>query len=128
MNIKLITIIEIIYLFYMFLLFKTTFSIHHPYEYYLTNKLPDYFKHPVYTGEYENKICPFGKISIIFLILLILIRFIFINQYNNNIQYKKLNIFVIIITLFLSLMNINALIYIIPFIFLEFILLTKPNI
>ena len=55
----LITLFEIIYLYYMFFLFKTKYSIHHPFEI-LFQDIP-YAKHPIDTGIYENKICDLGR-------------------------------------------------------------------
>ena len=50
------TLLEIVYLIFMFIFFKTTLSITHPYELYITNNLPKLFLHPIDSGDYCNKI------------------------------------------------------------------------
>lgn len=119
MNFFILTIFEIIYLFYMFILFKTKININHPYEYYLTNNLSNFFKHPIENNDYGNKICSFGKVCIILLIFLIVLRYIFIDKYFKNKMFKYLNIIIIILSLLFSLLNMNALLYIIPFVIIE---------
>ena len=57
-------IVEASYIVYMYNFFKTSKSIHHPLEYYFADKpLGEFLKHPIDTGEYENKICPLGNVS-----------------------------------------------------------------
>ena len=87
------------YLFYIFRHFKTTYSFNHPFQLNLTG----WFKHPIRSSLYENKICDFGKLSILFLIGTI----IFDNCISKNIVF--------IITLLLSLLNMNAFVYLIPY-------------
>ena len=108
----------ILYLIYMFNFFKTSYSISHPLEFYLISNLNDYFKHPIYSGEYESKICPFGHNIIWILVIYLVIK----------IYYKipnKINNLSIIITFILSLMNFNALLYLIPYFIYEFICIQK---
>ena len=58
----LFALIESIYIYYVYNIFKTKYSFHHPIEVLLQkNSMSDYFKHPIYSGEYESKICPFDK-------------------------------------------------------------------
>jgi len=123
MNLPILTLFEIIYLFYMFIIFKTKININHPYEYYLTNKLSDFFKHPIENHEYGNKICPFGKVCIILLIFFIVLRYIYINKYFKNITFKYLNIVIIILSVLFSLLNMNAVLYIIPFVIVEILII-----
>lgn len=125
MNLLVLTVFEIIYLFYMFILFKTKINLNHPYEYYITNNLSDFFKHPIENNVYGNKICPFGKVCIILLIFLIVLRYLFINQYSKSTMLKYLNILIIILSLLFSLLNMNALLYIIPFIIIEILIINK---
>jgi hypothetical protein len=102
-------ILESSYIIYMFYIFKTAFSIHHPFEF---NEISDFFKHPVYTGVYENKICDFGRLmAIIFTIL------IFIREKYPNIKFNKI---VVYLTIFFSiLMNLNSFLYLFPVILYE---------
>ena len=111
-------IVLILYLIYMFNFFKTSYSINHPLEFYLISNLSNYFKHPVYSGDYESKICPFGH-SIIWVLIIYLIVKIYYKV------PKKLNYLAISITFILSLMNLNALIYLIPYFIYEFICIQK---
>lgn len=117
------SLIESIYLLYMFSLFKTTIYFDNPIELYLQRT---YFNnnttmiHPIKNSEYSNKICKFGKICSILLVLLIYARYISI--YNNNsisniLYYTK--IVLIIVALFSFILNMNALIYLIPILIYE---------
>ena len=120
MNYILINIIEFIYIFYMLTQFRTRYSIHHPLEY-LTNQY-SFTKHPIYTGEYENKICFFGHICAYLSIIYFLYRIIYFYIYNSiNITSSKIVLYIsIIITLS---MNINAFLYLLPIFILEYYLI-----
>ena len=80
-----ITIVESVYIFYMYNIFKTKYSFHHPYEYLVNSMNINFFKHPIYSGKYESKICNFGKLVSILLILWIWIRYYLLNIFNKNI-------------------------------------------
>ena len=111
-----VTFIESLYLFYMFNLFKTTYTINHPFEKNIINNLGNYFKHPISNSVYENKICDFGKLSIKLFIGYLFIRFYIKKNSLININLlKKINLSVMLTTFILSLSNMNALIYLIPF-------------
>ena len=118
MNKPFLSLLELLYLYYMFIIFKTTFTINHPLETKMINKLnkisdKKIFYHPISSSKYESKICPFGK-KVIYLLLLFLIYRIF----NPNLP-KKINLWILIITIFMSLLNLNALLYILPYIIIE---------
>tara|TARA_B100000929_G_scaffold223602_2_gene179964 strand:+ start:6816 stop:7241 length:426 start_codon:yes stop_codon:yes gene_type:complete len=120
-NMLLVSIIEVLYLIYMFNFFKTTIEFHHPFEIFLTS-FSKYLKHPIKTGIYENKICRFGNdISYIFAIYIIL-RFILYKT--NSIKKNTLcmiNKTLIYVAFVVSLlMNMNAVIYLIPLLLLEY--------
>jgi hypothetical protein len=108
-----VSILESLYLVYMFNFFKTTISFHHPFEILFTKF--DYFKHPINTGSYENKICTFGKhLSYLGSLYLIL----------RNIVHKlqKINKSIVYISIFLSfIMNINSFIYLVPIFITEYL-------
>ena len=115
MNIFLTTI-ESVYLYYMFTLFKTTININHPLEENIINNLSNYFKHPISSNNYENKICNFGKSGIKVLIIYLFTRLFIIKKSIVSIDIiKNINFFVMVITTLLSLLNMNAFIYLIPF-------------
>ena len=113
MSIGLISIIESLYLYYMFRCFETTVSFSHPFEFLRDSDSP-FFRHPIENEKFPRKhICPFGQFVILFLILYLLCRFII---------GMKLNILVLIISFILSLANFNAVVYLIPFWFVELII------
>ena len=91
---KLISLIEIIYIYFMYNIFKTSYSIHHPFEILLNRiSLPNFLKHPIYSNIYESKICPFGKFASILLIIWLIIR----------IKFNKMNYFNLIKYIFFPL-------------------------
>ena len=118
----LITITEAIYLIYMYNYFKTTKSFHNPLEAILNNRVfSDFFKHPMYSGEYESKICKFGNLIGFLLAFWVILRY-FINKHYPKINDKVKLINKTIFTLVLIgalLMNFNAFIYYIPIFILE---------
>jgi hypothetical protein len=118
MKLLLISIVEVIYVYYILNYFKTKYSIHHPLEYIVINKLPEFFKHPMGVYEYNNKICPFGHFASNLLVLYLLIRYLILTR--TTYKLKNINLTIIIITAVLSLLNMNAFIYLIPFFILEF--------
>ncbi len=95
------TIIEVIYLIYMFLFFKTTvdFNI-------LRSPQGWWFEHLI-GDEYGVRICPFGQVAIFALIFVLILR-----------HYIKIPqwfiYFALGISFILSLMNMNAVIYLLP--------------
>ena len=111
-----ITISEIIYLYYMFTHFKTTFNVNHPLEFAIQKKIDKYFHHPISTDEYSNKICPFGKDAIKILCGFLLIRLIIFNfKILSKYLLRKVTQIVLVITLVISFMSMNAVVYLIPF-------------
>ena len=104
-------IIQSLYIIFMLNFFKTKYNFSLPYSFSNINLL----KHSIEISEFPDfKICKLGKILGPFLALFILIR-------NNNIIkipkfYSKLVLF---ITFSLSLLNLNAVLYLIPHFILE---------
>lgn len=117
MKLLIITIFEIIYVYYMLNFFKTNYSIHHPLEYIFINNLPKFFSHPIGKYDYSNKICPFGHFASNILVLYLIFRYLAITRTKINLRF--INIIILIITVLLSLMNMNAFIYLLPYFFLE---------
>tara|TARA_B100000073_G_C23412808_1_gene443924 strand:- start:213 stop:572 length:360 start_codon:yes stop_codon:yes gene_type:complete len=107
-------IIEAIYIIYMYNYFKTTISIHHPFEY-LINKqsMSDFIKHPVDSGFYENKICPLGNMAGWLLGIWVIIRGK-LDLYNKEVINKINKVFFILLLVLSLVMNLNAFIYMIP--------------
>jgi hypothetical protein len=88
----------------------------------------NFLKHPVGKGEYGSYICPFGKVMIVILCLFLIFRiYLFKSHYIYNSYIKKIIIIVLIITFLLSFMNINAMIYLIPFFLIESYLISRFN-
>ena len=95
------SIIETIYLIYMFLFFKTSIDFN-----ILSSPKGWWFEHLI-GDEYGLRICPFGRVIIFALIFILIIR-----------HYVKIPIYYInaalIISFILSLMNLNATVYLLP--------------
>ena len=105
-------LILVIYLIFIFRYFKTTVSFTHPLEFVMMNKSSQYFKHSLSYGQYESKICPFGRDAIIALAIFILFK----------LKFKvlaKISKVVLFMTFIISLLNLNAVIYLIPYFLFE---------
>lgn len=130
MNIYLITFLEILYLNYTFLFMKTKYYINHPFSNLrcfekneIKNNIQEFFKHPIGKGTSESYICPFGKTMIIILSFYLLFRLLFCKKYYNYVKIS--NIGVLVLSFILSFMNMNAMIYLIPFFIIELFLIRK---
>ena len=111
----LITFIELCYLYYMFFIYKTKYSLHHPFEI-LFQDIPS-MKHPIQTGNYENKICDMGRIFFYVFAPFVIIKDFIPLKINKRITYIMI-IFVLSISF---LLNLNAFIYLLPVAILEII-------
>ena len=99
----------------MFFIFKTKYSIHHPFEI-LFQDIP-YARHPIQTGKYENKICDLGRYF-----FYIFAPFVIIKDFLPKIINKRITLSVISLILTVAfLLNLNALIYLIPIAIVELI-------
>ena len=110
MNLKLlISLLEAIYLSYMFHFFKTgtDFNI-------FASPSDDMFKHLI-GDDVGLRICTFGQIMIVPLILLLVLRN-FTHIDHKYVQYA------LVIAFVMSLMNLNAAAYLMPVIILEIII------
>lgn len=106
MKLLYISIIESIYLIYMFHFLQTSVDFN-----FMESPTTSFFKHAV-GNEKTCRICPFGQYAIFLLIAILLGR--------NVISMSKFFVIVSIgIAAFLSLMNMNALIYLLPVIIVE---------
>jgi hypothetical protein len=106
MNKLYISLIESIYLIFMFHFFETSLDFNALIGPLFNIPKNEIFEHLI-GNEKGLRICPFGRIAIFGLIFILLIRnYIQIPQYIINI--------ILIITFILSLMNINAVIYLLP--------------
>ena len=116
-----ITLFEILYVVYMLRYFKTKYSLAHP----LVKFNSEYLKHPI--GFYESPqsmICVFGQQGAFIIAFLLLLRLKAIYVFNINpknlVSFNKFVLFIIVI---LSLMNFNALVYLLPFFVCEILLI-----
>ena len=114
MDLTLLTIFQSIYLFYMYFIFETNYSFNSAVFNKQINSMGSLFVHN--TNVYQNKICLFGKFMAIIAICLALCR-LYYNQPKNTFKYNL--IFDLICLILAGLMNLNALIYIIPIIVCE---------
>tara|TARA_B100001057_G_C22492191_1_gene810677 strand:- start:155 stop:529 length:375 start_codon:yes stop_codon:yes gene_type:complete len=118
MNILLLSILEALYVIYMLNYFKTRYSLAHP----LSNYDNNYLKHPVGMSEKPiSNICEFGHQVSWLLGLYIIIRGILLPRYKK--VMRLLSIIVLIITATVSLLNLNATVYLIPYFIFEIILI-----
>ena len=115
-NIKIFSIIEAFYVIFMLNYFKTRYSLAHP----LSNFNNNYLKHPIGVSEKPvSNICEFGHSASWFLAAFILLRISFVKSKIT----KYVSIFVLIIVASLSLLNFNAVLYLMPFFIYEIYLL-----
>ena len=114
---------QAIYIIYMLNWFKTTWNFAHP----ASKFTSDYFAHPVNKLEFPiNPVCKLGNnLSWVFAFYLIA-RGIYLKSINNSHKLKIANtihIFILIFSFFLSLLNFNVTIYLLPIIILELFML-----
>lgn len=117
----LITIIECIYLYYMFHIFKTKYSFNHPLEYLVNDNLGNYYEHPIgIIDNNKSKICKFGRDGSLIIIIYLILRYFILklNLLSRNILVI-INKIVLLIIFLLSWMNLNAVIYFLPFILFD---------
>lgn len=123
MNLLLVSIIEAIYIVYMLNFFKTKYSLAHPFTYFSG----EYIKHPIGIGDKpRSNICRFGHD-----VSWILACYVIIRGY--LLQYKvvkrkilvNLNKLALVTVFCFSLMNFNAIVYLIPFFITEICLFIK---
>lgn len=108
MNLKLIvSILEIIYLSYMFHFCETRIDFN-----FLSSPEGSWFKHLI-GNNVGLRICPFGRYAIVLLLIILFMRnYIFIPR-----DYIA---FALVIAVSLSFMNMNAFVFLLPVIFVEF--------
>ena len=115
----LLNIIQAFYIIYMLNFFKTKYSLAHP----LSNFSSDYFNHPIgFSNEPISNICEFGHQSSWILALFVILRTLFINKFT-----KQISLIVLIITAIFSMLNFNAVIYLVPHFIIELYLIKNNN-
>lgn len=110
------TLVLSVYLVWMFRHFQTTFTVHHPLEALMQRHVSDYFKHPYGNTTYGRKICPFGQHAI-----LVLVAFLWVRVYleatgsASEATVRTLSAVALGATALCSLMNMNAVVYLVPY-------------
>ena len=95
-----ISVLEVIYLIFMFRFFKTSIN-------FSKGTFDSDFFHHSLGDQRELRICPFGRVAIFGLIFILISR--------HFVKYNKYFImFVWVITILLSMMNMNAIVYLLP--------------
>ena len=118
MNIIYFSIFEALYLIYMLNYFKTRYSLAHP----LSSFENNYFKHPIGVSSVPiSNICSFGHQVSWLLALYIIVRGFLLPKYKGFLRMSS--IVVLIITATMSLLNLNATLYLIPYFIIETILI-----
>jgi hypothetical protein len=114
-----ITFSEVVYLLYMYFIFKTSYTFSGASFEKQTESLGQMFVHD--TGHYENKICVFGKIMAIIAVILATFRANVLINYptSKNVVIAATIGFDLLCISLAYIMNLNALVYIIPLIFAE---------
>ena len=107
-----ISIIESLYLLYMFHFFKTSMDFN-----ILSSPKGWLFEHLI-GDEYGLRICPFGRMAIFALIFVLIARHYF--EIPENFM-----IFALLVSFVLSLMNLNAVVYLIPIWLVEMYFILK---
>ena len=113
MNLFLITIIQVVYVVYMLRYFKTRYSLAHP----LVNFKSEWLNHPVGVSDQPiSNICPFGQQGSLLIGGLLFVRLYISqkNKYSSKLvkMYSRMTTFLIFL---FSLLNMNAVIYLLPF-------------
>ena len=115
----LISLVEAVYVVYMLNFFKTRYSLAHPFTYFESK----FLYHPI--GKSENpicNICPMGNYGAFLIALYVILRWIlFTNSKKNksNKSIKLFSIFALILVFMMSLLNFNAVLYLLPYFVLE---------
>ena len=120
MDLILITVIQCIYVVYMLRYFKTKYSLTHPLvNMQFNNK---YLRHHIGVSEKPiSHICEFGKQASILIAGLLLLRlFLILNKSFSKKLIKSLSKMAIFLIFIVSLMNMNAVFYLLPFFASEF--------
>ena len=114
--VTLVSIIEAVYVIYILNFYKTKYSFAHPLTYF-ENKI---LYHPIgKSSEPISNICKLGNIGAFFIAAYIILRIFYKNE------FSVLNKLVVFIVFVMSLLNFNAVIYLLPYFCIEYLVITK---
>ena len=114
-----VSVVEAIYVIYMLNYFKTRYSLAHPLSYF-ENKL---LYHPIGRSEEPvSNICQLGNWGAYAIALYILVR-AFIGRKSS--MFKILNKLVVFLVFVVSLLNFNAVIYLLPYFAIEYLVISN---
>ena len=109
----LVSLVQAVYVIYMMNYFKTKYSLAHPFSYF-ENK---FLYHPI--GKSDKpicNICPLGNYGGFLIAIYVIIRWvIFTNMKKKNSGIKLFSIFALLLVFMLSLLNFNAVVYLLPY-------------
>jgi hypothetical protein len=114
-----LTIVEAVYVVYIMNFFKTRYSLAHPFSYF-ENK---FLYHPI--GKSDKpicNICPLGNWGSVAIAIYIILRWIIYTNTNSQVTKTNLrmfSLFVLTLVFLLSLLNFNAVAYLIPYFIVE---------
>ena len=115
-KIAIYSFIEAFYVVYILNYFKTRYSLAHP----LSDFSSSYFAHPIGVSPTRiSNICEFGHNASWLLAAFILLRICFVKSRYN----RYVSIFVLIIVGSISMLNLNAVVYLLPYFIFEIYLL-----
>ena len=116
MNIIGVSLIQATYIIYMLNYFKTIYSIAHPITLFDNNLI----YHPIGTSKTPiSNICKLGNILSWYLGAFLIIRSIFLYKNIYKKQIKIISLVGLIIGIILSMMNFNAVLYLLPHFIIE---------
>jgi hypothetical protein len=112
-----ITVLVAVYIIYVLNYFKTTYSIAHPISYFKYK----YMFHPIYnTKTKKSMICQFGHDASWFIALFLLTRiYIIKHKIIPTKQIKQISTMVLWSVFIVSLVNLNAVLYLLPYFIFE---------
>ena len=110
-----------IYLLYMFRHFQTTFRVQHPLEPAMQRRLGDVFRHPLDgSATYGSQICPFGQCAIVGLVAFLWARYCGVaRSLFAPATVRAASLGVLACTAAISLLNMNAVLYLAPYFVFE---------
>lgn len=113
-----ISLVSAVYVVYMLRHFKTRYSLAHP----LIKFKTEFLRHPIGTSpEPISNICPFGHLGALIIASAIIVRLFLVTNkvvpINLIKMYSRMAVFLVFI---FSLMNMNAVVYLIPFFVSEY--------